>query len=277
MSTQTLNRMVGGFLLCVLLANISTAADNGNSPSGRRPGRTEKRYLRQLGLAEDVNDSVIIQLLDVPAKRSYATILIRYRKVSSATPKLLEIFNDDKLPLPSKLIAAEALCDFQNREWMPTMKALSEDPNGIIARTPLKYKVAGLLARAGDYSQFEVLAKGISDKKKHIRANVIFQLGNFGHKTNSVTNLAAELLSSAATSDLESYLRAKAIRSLEKMAKIKPEIHSKVLAALQANVGSQNKRLRNMCIVKLKHYNKKLKEKESNSRNEKSDANEPAK
>ncbi len=47
----------------------------------------EKTLLRELGLAEDVNDSVIVQLLDIPDKRGRAISLIRYRKISSATAK----------------------------------------------------------------------------------------------------------------------------------------------------------------------------------------------
>ena len=88
---------------------------------------------------------------------------------------------------------------------MPAIKALSTDPNSIINRggpfMSHKINVAGLLARAGDYSQFEIVAKGINSSEKPIRSKAIQALGNFGHKTNPVTDSAVELLKSVATSD----------------------------------------------------------------------------
>jgi len=253
------------FLLCAVLINISMATDRASTSSERRsPGLVEKTVYRELGLSEDVNDSVIIQLLDNPDKRRNAVILlIRYRRILSATPKLLQIFNGDKTNVFTKIAAAEALCDFGNKEWMPTIKALSTDPNGFISRTPHKFDVAGLLARGGDYSQFEIVASGISSNKQHIRGTAIQALGNFGHKTDTVTDSAAELLKSAATSDAVPWLRERAIESLEKIAKIKPEVESKVIAALEANKDSTDKDLRIMCNAKLNSYSKKMKKEKS--------------
>ena len=259
MFTKFLSRTVGCFILCVWLTNITMGTDVANSSTGRRCGMVEKTLLRELGLAEDVNDSAIIQLLDIPNKRSSATLLIRYRKISSATPKLLQIFNDSKTGIYEKIAAAKALCDFGNREWMPTIKALSTDPNGIIARTPLKIKVAGLLARAGDYSQFEILKNGLTDSRDYIRSTSIYQLRNFGHKTEPITDSAVGLLRTVAISDSVPRLREYAIESLEKIAKKKPELSSKIIYVLAANIDSPDKKLRIVCRVKLKMYIKKLK------------------
>lgn len=233
-----------------------------SSHVSRRCGMVEKTLYRELGLSEDVNDSVIIQLLDVPNKRASAILLIRYRKISSAIPKLLQIYNNNEIFFLEKIGVAEALCDFGNREWMPTIKALSTDPNSIINRNafkPYKIKIAGLLARAGDYSQFEVVAKGISDSRDYIRFTAVHELGNFGHKTEPITDSAVGLLISAATSDSVPRLRELAIRSLEKIAKKKPEVTSKVIDALEANVDSPDKNLRIICRVKLKSYGRELK------------------
>jgi len=260
MFTRVLNKMIVCFVLCALLTNISMAdTDDANRPQAHRPGIIEKALLRELGLAEDVNDSVIVQLLDIPDKRGNAISLIRYRKISSATPNLLQIFNDSKTSFFKKLSAAKALCDFGNKEWMPTIKALSTDPNGLISRTPINIDVAGLLARAGDYSQFEVVANSISDSRDYIRSMAVHELRNFGHKTDPVTNSAVELLTSVATSDPIPRMRERAIRSLEKIAKTKPEVTSKVIDALEANVDSPDKNLQIVCRVKLKSYGRELK------------------
>jgi len=260
MFTKRPSKMLFWFFLCALLTNISMATDRAiTSSECRSPGWAEKMFLTKLGLEEDVNDSKIIQLLDVPNKRISATGLIRYRRISSAIPKLLQIVDSNEMTIPTRIVAAEALCDFGNKEWMPTIKALSTDPNGFISRTPHKFDVAGLLARGGDYSQFEIVASGISSNKQHIRGTAIQALGNFGHKTDTVTDSAAELLKSAATSDAVPWLRERAIESLEKIAKIKPEVESKVIAALEANKDSTDKDLRIMCNAKLNSYSKKLK------------------
>lgn len=259
MFTKLLNKIVVCFVLCAFLTNVSASVDDVNRPPVHRCGHAEKMVLTKLGLREDVNDSEIIQLLDIRRKRITATLLIRYRKISSATPKLLEIFNDNKTTLFAKLSAAKALCDFGNREWVQPLKAIAIDPNGVISRTSLKIDVAGLLARAGDYSQFEVLATSINDSKDYIRFFAIQALGNFRHKTETVTDSAAELLTSAAISDPVPWLRERAIESLERIAKIKPEVNSKVISALEANIDSPDKNLRSVCRVKLTIYGRKLK------------------
>ncbi len=259
MFRKLLSRTVTCFFLCALLTNISASSDDANSSTGRRRCVwAEKMLLAKLGLAEDVNDAEVVDLLDDPDKRTSAVILlIRYRKISSATPKLLLIVNDDNVSIFAKRAAAEALCDFGNREWMPTIKALSSDPNSRL-HIPLKIDLAGLLARTGDYSQFEVVATRIDDNKRSVRYVTIQALGNFRHKTEPVTDLAAVLLTFTAISDPVPWLRERAIYSLEKIAKIKPEITSRVINALEANIDSQDKNLRRVCRVKLKMYGQEL-------------------
>jgi len=220
------------FFLLALVPNVSlVTADERSCPSRRTCAQDspEKDFLTLLGLGQDVNDTEIIQLLDIPEKQILAMGVVMYRKTSSATPKLLQIVNDANTLLPAKICAADTLCHLGNKEWMPTIKTLSLDPNGFIARTSVAIKVAGLLARAGDYSQFEIVAAAVSDSKHYVRFSAICELGNFGHKTDSVTDLAVELLVSAANADPEPRFRQVAIYSLEKIAKEKPQIIPKLI------------------------------------------------
>jgi len=262
MCAKPLNTMFIWFALCVLLISISTTSTPArvDYSTGRRREPPERMELIALGLNEDANDNEIVKLLDDPDREKlvHVVLAIRYRKISWATPKLLRVFNDSKTHVVEKIWIADALCDFGNREWMPTIKALAVDPNSPLD-IPLKIDVAGLLARAGDYSQFEVVADGVSDSKDYIRSTAIHELGNFGHKTDPVTDSAAELLTSAAKSEPVPFLRERAIESLEKIAKAKPEVTAKVIEALQANKDSSDKDLRIMCRAKLKMYGKELK------------------
>jgi hypothetical protein len=252
------------FFLCILSSAWITETTARTDYSIREPNRPSEEspeimILRELGLSKDVNDTEIIQLLDRSDKRVLVTALIRYRKISLATPKLLGIVNDKKATIPEKLTAAKALCDFGNKEWMPIIKTLSTDPNGLIGRTPLQIDVAGLLARAGDYSQFEVVANQIDNSKYSVRYAAIKALENFQHKTDPVTDSAANLLAFAATSDSVPWLRERAIKSLEKIATTKPAITSKVIDALKANIDSSDKNLQGVCRAKLTKYDIKLK------------------
>ncbi len=254
------NRRAICLFLCVLLVNVSTATDARKTSAGRRTcaqASAEKDFLTLLGLREDVNDTEIIQLLDIPEKQIFAMGVVMYRKISSATPKLLQIVNEANTLLPAKICAADTLCGLGNKEWMPTIKALSLDPNSIVARTTLKIKVAGLLARAGDYSQFEIVAAAVSDRREYVRFSGICELANFRHKTDPVTDLAVELLLSVATADPELKLRQMAIYSLEKIAKEKPQIIPKLIDALETNKNSPDKYLGITSRVKLKIYGPK--------------------
>jgi HEAT repeat protein len=260
------SKLVFWFFFCALLSNISIAADAKNTSPGRRPpcSSEEKMFLRELGLREDVNDAEIIQLLDIPnPKRLFVTSLVTYRKIYSAMPKLLQIVNEDEAIAFDRVAAAEVLCDFGNKEWIETIKTLSLDPNSMIARTSLRFAVAGLLARAGDYSQFEIVAAAVSDSKHYVRFSGICELANFRDKTAPVTDLAVELLLSAATADPEPRLRQVAIYSLEKIAKEKPQIIPKLIDALEANKHSVDKYLGISSRVKLKIYGLKRAEEES--------------
>jgi hypothetical protein len=218
----------------------------------------ERFLLRELlGLPENATDSQIVDLLTSPDKRNAAILLIRYRRIVSAEPKLLEIVKSDGIHDADKLMAAEALCDFGNKEWLPVVKAITTDPNSYLSRTPLKYDAAGLLARAGDFSQFDVVAKGLSEEKDFIKSRAIRQLGNFASTTDPITDTAANFLSDIAKSDKTPRLREYAIESLEKLAKAKPALKEKVIEALEANVNSADESLRTICKVKLTAVYKK--------------------
>lgn len=262
MFTKLFEKMVVCALLWGLLTSASTGATDANSSvKGHRPGHVEKMILSRLGLKEDVNDTEIIKLLDISDKTGSVILLIRYRKITKATPKLLQIVDDDNIIIFKRLAAAKALCDFGNKEWMQTIKLLLTDPNTlrIPLHAPLRIDIAGLLARAGDYSQFKIVASHIHHSKRSVRQGAIQALRNFGHKTNPVTDSAVELLTSAAISDPIPFLRERAIESLEKIAKKKPEVTSKVIDALDANIDSPDKKLRSICRAKLTIYGRKLK------------------
>jgi hypothetical protein len=255
MFTKRPSKIIFWFFSCALLSNISIATDAPKTSAGRRPCvQAEKDFLTLLGLREDANDTEIIQLLDIPEKQIFATALVSYRKTYSAVPKLLQIVNDSNTLLPAKIAAADTLCYLGNKEWMAVIKPLSLDPNGFIARTPLKIKVAGLLARAGDYSQFEIVAAAVSDRREYVRFSGIWELANFRHKTEPVTDLAVELLVSVATTNPDLRLREQAILSLEKIAKIKTEVTSKVINVVEANLDSSDEMFRLVCRAKLKKY-----------------------
>jgi len=195
------------------------------TPCGQRPcTNAEKDFLTLLGLPEDANDNEVIQQLDILGTQPLAMGVIVRRKMYSAVPKLLQIVNDPNALAPSKLSAARTLCFLGNKEWMPTIKALSTDPNSIASRTPLKIKFAGLLARGGDYSQFEIIAAAIGDSRKFVRGWAIYELTTLRHKSNPVTDSAVELLLSVANADPDLWLRQSAMDSLEKIAKEKPQI-----------------------------------------------------
>jgi len=144
---------------------------------------------------------------------------------------------------PAKIVAAEALCDFNNREWMPSIKALIAEPNSSISGRPNEIQLAGLLARAGDYSHFQVVSKNAGHGNQSMRYAAIQALRNFANRTDPVTDLAGELLISAATSDPIPFLRREAIYSLDRLASVKPNVKSKVIDASQANISSSDKSL----------------------------------
>jgi hypothetical protein len=241
-------------LLMIITANIEAYSDSATGRKNR--SSAEMNLLRETGLSEDVNDSQIIALLDSQNNRSSAALLIRYRKITSASPKLLEIVNNANIRDVDRLMASEALCDFGNKEWLPTIKAMITDPNVKLSHRAFKYNAAGLLARAGDFSQFDVVVKGLSNEEDYIRSTAIRELGKFEHPTDPVTDSAAALLSSIAKSDKTPRFRAYAIESLENLAKAKPELKQKIIEALEANVDCADKNVRRICEVKLMMYKK---------------------
>jgi HEAT repeat protein len=218
------------FFLLALLPNVSLATADERPCPGRRPCTDpEKDLLAWLGLREDANDTEVLQLLDIPEKQIIVSAVVSYRKTYSAVPKLLQIVNDPNTLLPVQIAAADSLCSLGNKEWMPTIKTLSLDPNGPIRGTYLAIKVAGMLARAGDYSQFETVAAWVADGKRYGRLSAICELANFRHKTDPVTDAAVDILVSVADTDPEPSFRQWAIYSLQKIAKEKPQIIPKLI------------------------------------------------
>ncbi len=225
MFTKSLSKMLSCFFLCSLLISVSMASAPKRTPARQRPCvDAEKDYLTLLGLPEDANDTVIIQQLDIIGTQPLAMGVIVCRKMYSAVPKLLQIVNaanthhPEILSASMKMCAARTLCSLGNKDWMPTIKALSLDPNGFVVGSLLKIKCAGLLARGGDYSQFDIVSAAIGDSSKHVRGLATDALRNFG------TDSAVDLLLSVANTDPDIWLRQRAMRSLEEIARKKPQI-----------------------------------------------------
>ncbi len=217
------------FFLCSLLISVSMAAGTKKTiTQGSCCGDPAEGYLTLLGLPKDTNDTEVIRLLDIPEKQIFAMGVIIYRRTYSAVPKLLQIVNDPNAFVPAKMCAARTLCSLGNKEWMPTIKALSTDPNSIASRSVLKIRFAGLLARGGDYSQFDIVSAAIGDSSKGVRGIAISALRNFGHKTNPVTDSAVELLLSVANTDPDIRSRLSAMHALERIAKQKPQIRPRL-------------------------------------------------
>jgi hypothetical protein len=239
-------------IFSVMVINVLADAPAGQPDGDFSP---ERALLDELGLPRDANDSQIINLLNVPGKRSSAVLLIRYKRIQTAVPNLLEIVKNDKILAGERIVAAEALCDFNNRDWVPIIKSLKVDPNSDITLSFMKYNVAGLLARAGDYSQFEIVAEGLRNQKVS-KYTVIQQLGYFADISDPVTDKAANLLSEYSKSNDNPKYREYAIESLEKLAKVKPQLKEKVIEVLEANKNSTDKYLRETCNIKLMFYKK---------------------
>ena len=89
-------------------------------------------------------------------------------------------------------------------------------------------KFAGLLARGGDYSQFDIIAAAIGDSRKYVRGWAIFELATLRHKNNPFTDSAVELLLSVANTDPDIRSRLSAMHSLERIAKQKPQIRPRL-------------------------------------------------
>jgi hypothetical protein len=249
-------KMIFCLFLSALLTSIFIARGRANTCArGRRACSSADKQLFELaGLPKDANDAEIVQLLDIREKRFFAILLVRYEKIPSALPKLVQIVNDSNTLLPEKIVAAQTLCDFDNTEWLKTMKPLLFDPNSSVAHTYPRTIVAGLLARAGDYSGFQILATAARDPKHYVRSNAVCELRNFGHKTDPVTDAARELLASIATHDPVPSVRKHAIYSLEKIVSVEPEATADLIRCLKANVDSPDKYFRMTCKAKLIRY-----------------------
>ncbi len=203
----------------------------------------EPSLLRDLGLPPDANDAQIVRCLDAPEKVIFAASLVRSRRMTSATPKLVQIVNDPQIHAFGRISAAKALCDFGNRDWLRPVKALSADPNsGLDVST--KISVAGLLARAGDFSQFQFVVSYVADDKDWMRYAVVAALGEFADKSNPVGVDAANILSFVATSDKMPSLRRRSIESLQKIVQKRADLKPVLVAAARANADANDSMLR---------------------------------
>jgi hypothetical protein len=245
-------------LLVALLANLSEGAgrkdSRGDAP--RKISAAEKSLLRSLDLAEDANEADIIKLLDDPKKRIFAAGLIRCRKIKAAKDKLLELATDEGVDIFTRIAAAEALCDFENKEWIKAIKPLLTEKRSPIAKqTGLKLDIAGLLARAGDFSQMDFIAGYVRDEQVDVRKNAVAALAHFhAAEDKKQCNKAIDLLMSSANNDDAPKVREAAVVGLEDFIKENKVLSSKYVEILEANAESRDKALQTTCKLLLRQY-----------------------
>jgi hypothetical protein len=245
-------------LLVALLANLSEGAGRKDSRGDalRKISAAEKSLLRSLDLAEDANEADIIKLLDDPKKRIFAAGLIRCRKIKAAKDKLLELATDEGVDIFTRIAAAEALCDFENKEWIKAIKPLLTEKRSPIAKqTGLKLDIAGLLARAGDFSQMDFIAGYVRDEQVDVRKNAVAALAHFhAAEDKKQCNKAIDLLMSSANNDDAPKVREAAVVGLEDFIKENKVLSSKYVEILEANAESRDKALQTTCKLLLRQY-----------------------
>lgn len=232
-------------VLCILLVEPRT---NMASQGGRRNER--------LGPRTDVNDAEIIRMLDEPLRSMSAMGLISYRKVSAAVPDLLYVLRDERRMMPERFMAATTLCNLGNTDWIKPIKEMSADPNSELSRAH-GVDVAGLLARAGDYSRFDIVAGHLKDREGHTQVNAVSALANFAHGTHPAAISAAGLLCAVATSDPDPWMREHAIWCLEKIVQKRPDAEAKLIEAARANAHATDRSLWNTSQALLMMYKQK--------------------
>ncbi|MBE0534054.1 MAG: tetratricopeptide repeat protein [Phycisphaerae bacterium] len=220
-------------------------------------GYSEPEALAAMGLAADAPDDAIITLPANPDKCILACLVIRYRKLTAATPNLLAVVNDPDTTILAKFFAADALCEMANTEWTAALKMeLGADKYRRLNILSTQVRIAGLLARAGDYSLFRILESTAHSPQQSIRTAVIAELGRLHDARHPTTDKAAAILLTIAADDASTSVRARAIESLEKLTKIKPRIKDKLIQALQANADSTDNALQTRVRQKLQEYGK---------------------
>jgi len=257
---QTIYTIGATLLLTLVFAGFTEGAgrkDSGDE-AGRKVSAVEKSLLRSLDLAEDAKEEEIIKLLDDPKKRIFAAGLVRCRKITAAKDKLLELARDEGVDIFTRIAAAEALCDFENKEWIKAIKPLLTEKRSPIARqTALRLDIAGLLARAGDFSQMDFIAEYVRDEQVDVRKSAVAALAHF-HKAEDEDkkkcNKAIDLLMSSANNDDAPKVREAAIVGLEDFIKENKVLSSKYVEILEANAESKDKALQTTCKLLLRQY-----------------------
>lgn len=212
----------------------------------------DRAIMSKLGLANDASDADIVRLLDDRKKRILATSFVKSRRIAAAIPKLMEMMREDDSSIYVKVSAADALCFLGNMEWIEQIKGLLSDPDVRLAESH-KIQIAGLLALGGDYSQFEIVKRNIANEKRYIRCEVIESLGKFRSR-NAKGDEAADLLLAVMMGDPDARMRDTALVSLERIARERPEIKSKIVTALEANLNCSDKKFQGFCRRKLERY-----------------------
>jgi len=246
MAIQSLERIakVRPEMLPKVIRALDANLDSSDRKLREACGRKREMYRLKM-----MPDEEVIRLLDDPRQFLIGISLIKQRKMTAATPILLEITHSESTGSRTKLYAAKTLLSLGNRQWIEPMKGISADPNIPMLR---RLATAGLLAQAGDYTQFEVVSGSLENDDDRIRQEAVKILPDFKGRATQVT----ELLVSLGEHDGNPGVRMAAIASIEKMVSERPEVLPLLLQVLEANVNSENAYLQKQCEAKLKQYGK---------------------
>jgi hypothetical protein len=138
------------------------------------------------------------------------------------------------------------------------MKPLVTEKRSPIAKqTALRLDIAGLLARAGDFSQMDFIAGYVHDEQVDVRKSAVAALGHFhkaADKDKKKCNKAIDLLMSSANNDDAPKVREAAVVGLEDFIKENKVLSLKYVEILEANAESKDKALQTTCKLLLRLY-----------------------
>ncbi len=218
---------------------------------------SQARLLSALDLPRDASNVDIMELFDVPSKRPLVITLVRYRKITSASDRLLQVVNDEDEMLPIRISAAKALNTLGNKQWVEPLRSLVADPNSNIYAGG-RLSIAALLANEGDSSQFKILIDFVNSPQWFNRAKAVQEMGNISSKNSTGAENIVETLVSVAKNDSDAGVRWNAVNSLSAIATSRREFAPKLMEALEANINSRDEGLRSTCEIEMSIWRPRL-------------------
>ena len=227
------------------------------SHARRNDWNSEAGLLSALGLPDDASDADIMELFDVPSKRPLVITLIRYRKITSASGRLLQVVSDEDEMLPIRISAAKALNTLGNKQWVEPLRSLVADPNSNIYAGG-RLSIAALLANEGDSSQFKILIDFVNSPQWFNQAKAVREMGNISGKNSTGAENIVDTLVYVAKNDSDATVRWNAVNSLSAVATGRREFARKLMEALEANINSSDEGLRSTCETKMSIWRPRL-------------------